>query len=398
MRWAQLVFFPLAFLFAVAPVAVWAGDAPATPDDAAVRTYVDQVIKNLTAQDYDAFSQQLDYPTLMAAATKGMKVDEKLKATLEAEARKLGYYKELFTDLFFTSAPGYEFKKITMVKNQPHVLVRFHGPRGITNFLELTLSKGPDGKYAIAEMLDFEYNETLSSRMRFNMLLVLGEKNPRAAYALGAADYGVAQNYQAVKKLWEQYEKKDWTNALATYQALPEGVRNYRRIMAYRVRVASTQFQESGFVGDAAMAESEAEFQKLFPRDPSIPWICGWLRRQKKDPAVWVADFAQIEKQVGPDEWKAWAFALDLQSLKFYKEAASLAERATKINPQFRQAYDARLQIAVNERKFDDAVKWVELIQKTFSIPALDLSPPFFKPFRESEEYRKMIERMKLKN
>lgn len=279
-------------------------------------------------------------------------------------------------------AETYHLLHVQMREGSPHPVMRRllkverSGVVGVS-YDELALARGPDGKPRVLDVYSFAEGQWLSEALSQEMV-ALHESG-------GVLDrVGAANDLQHALELGRA---GDYQGALAAIDALPPKVRSSRLIQTVRVRYTHA-------ISDKAYEDALDELARSYPDDPSISMlqVDNAILHHDYDAALRYID--AVDRVVGGDPFQD---AVRAQVYRLRKRAGDLelardrAEAAITAEPTLAKGWWALLDIDVQARRYDDAVRAMARLEQHFhaTFDEAKLRPlPGYADFLDSPDYR----------
>jgi hydrogenase maturation factor len=137
--------------------------------------------------------------------------------------------------------------------------------------------------------------ELLSRTARRIALGVLGQQ-PGFLDRLLGHEVDIVRYGKEIQSLGELTQKREYQKVLATVRKLPERLQNQKFVLVHKLAAASQ-------VDEAEYARTIAQWEKLFPRDPSLPLVSidGYVLRKEYDMAIKVLE--TLNSSIGGDPY-----------------------------------------------------------------------------------------------
>lgn len=236
------------------------------------------------------------------------------------------------------------------------------------NYIEFYAGKSKDGSTKVDDIYIYMNGQSFVETLTQMIDVLLGDDSIVAAF----------------EKISSQLSS-DPAAALRAIEALPKSARDSKPLQLLKIQAAST-------IDDATYGAAIAEYEGLFPNDPSLNLVSidGYIVRKNYEKALEVID--NLETSLGGDEYlDELRIGLLLEEGKDLGRATTLAEKAVTAQPESEDAHYLLLGVHVANRNFAGAVAIMRLMGERFELvfetDGLDPSDPDYTALKASPEW-----------
>jgi predicted negative regulator of RcsB-dependent stress response len=342
--------------------------------------------KAVKAADIQEWRRLIDWDAIMDVATSGIEVPDGFKTGfasgfLGAIEKPTG----LLGQLSNAVKSGGEFTLLhnRAVGDTRRLLFRIRlGNQGI-NYHEYTVMRRPDGKARIVDFYVYLSGELFTQTIRRLYLPIAANSNRKGIVRLVAAESEFVKATPKFKDIVEAIQANRPADAMAIYAAFPESVQRDKTVQLLHVQIAQALNDEPQYIS------AIDEFRKNYPGDACIDLISidGYFLRKQYDKAL--AAIERLNKSLGGDPYLDVLRGGCLLSEGKLEAAMDAARSAIKAEPTLANAYDLAIQIAVKQKRYDEAVKLIHTYEDTFGKLEFQFeADPDYAGFVKSPEYQ----------
>ena len=337
------------------------------------------------AGDLAVFERALDVDALLDRCLRNLPSGDKDMQDFRAGFRK-GFGSNSSLRKAIEAAEDYKFLRVRKMGTNDTLLFRLiaQGDTGI-NYHEHVLEPRGSGDLAIVDLHIFIMGELLSRSVRRVALGALAQK-PGFLDRLLGNEADIVRYSKEIQSMSQLMQKQEFEKVLAIVRKLPESLQNQKFVLVHKLGAASQ-------VDEAEYVRTIAEWEKLFPRDPSLPLVSidGYVLRKDYDTAIKMID--TLDSSIGGDPYlgvlKAGQYNLKGEKAK----ARASAEQALKAEPTLAPAVDFLLGLNLEEKRFADVSK---LLLDFENVSGANMAEAIkdeegYAEFRASEEYKKFL-------
>lgn len=325
-----------------------------------VDALVDRCLRNLPGSD----KEKQDFRT---GFRKGFTINSSLRKGIEA-------------------AEDYKFLRVRKIGTNDTLLFRLIAPADSgVNYHEHLLERRAGGELAIVDIHIFMMGELLSRTVRRIALGALAQQ-PGFLDRLLGHEADIVRYGKEIQSLSQLTQKREYQKVLATVRKLPESLQNQKFVMVHKLAAASQ-------VDEKEYALTISQWEKLFPRDPSLPLVSvdGYILRKDYDTAIKMLD--TLNSSIGGDPYLLVLEAGQYNLKGDKTKARTTAEQALKAEPTLAPAVDFLLSVNLEEKRFADVSKLLLDFEKVSGANMAEAikDEEAYAEFRSSDEYKKFL-------
>ena len=248
--------------------------------------------------------------------------------------------------------------RVHEVNGRPRALLRLLGSDAGVSYLDLVLSRSPEGRISVEDIYIFTSGEMLTQSMRRILLPAVAKLNKASVANLPDTDRTFLDNMPKFLAMGEAIQAGNKAEAVKIYKALPVEFREQKVIVFLYLSAAD---------GDDVEYVAALElYRKLFPADPALDLLSIDYFRLKKQYDDALGSIDKIEQAIGGDPYLHVMRANLLIEANRYIEARASAEKAIEQEPTLSAAYWSRIIVSVKEKNHLDTLLWLKkLVGKT---------------------------------
>ena len=349
-----------------------------TPTDVeTIRAKATQFEQMVPSGDISTFHEMLDVDALMARAADGLTISPKFMTGVRDRMQSNGLLAPLFGPLTAIIGEGrgsYTLLRVAEANNAATALFRVKMDGGL-NYHEWLFQKNEEGTVSIVDLRMFTTGELISETVRRNSLV------PFISNLKGPEAKALVKTYEAGKQINTYVLQKAYDQARAVYNGLSEAEQNHKSILLAYLNAAQN-------LGDDAYIEAMERFIRQYPNDPAQDIIAMDYHLLKKDFERAHASIDHLDSLVKDPYLNTLRANIYLMSEEFEKAEAAASE-AVKKGEHGPETYWALLSCLVNQKKYDEALAIVKVIDEKFEEQIdPDVDDAAFQEFIETKAYR----------
>lgn len=373
---ASVLYFVMLAAILIPPALSQAQSQPATTQanpltEKAVREWAAQVEKTINAGSPTFLTESVDVEAMADRVWKGMQLtDANRKSFLTHLPDKIGAF---WRAVCVAIKPNGSFRllHIRQADGQWVAMFRLLAAGGV-NYDDIILTSGRNGAVRVADIYLYASGEAVSDMFGRSDTDLVAEGTERQERS---------RAIHQIVKISDHLKAKEFQQAMAVFDKIPEKFRNDKAVLVMRIMAAS-------HVSNEEHTKAIEEFHVAFPGDPagdllSIDWY--FLDKQYKD-ALDAID--RVEKSIGGDPYLNVMRAEVFLAEGDLDQAASAAARAVKDDPTMIQGYWTTVTIALRRQDFQTVSQTLTLIENRFKMQLGDpRQVPLYAEFVKSPEY-----------
>ena len=282
----------------------------------------------------------------------------------------------------------YRFLRVRQINGETRALFRLLSARGGVNYHDWIVGTDARGRVRFQDAYVAMTGEDLSQSLRRAYVMGAVHAHPTLLDRLTGADKQYAANTSTVIQIGRDLQAGNYSAALASYQSLPQDLRENKSMMMLRLTAASKLKRQRPQDYNAAMSD----FRRLFPHDACLDLVCLDQLFEAGEYADARRAIDRIEAFTGPDAH------LDTIRGKMYRlqgGSANLAaaqkeyDKAIALEPTLHEPYWGLVTLSLQEKDFDRTVELLNRIQRELHVRIADLEKlPAYAEFVKSDAYR----------
>lgn len=353
--------------------------APAAQDKALV-AFAKEIEKGLAAGRGKAFDSRVDLGALVDKATARVQAPPQMAAGFGKGLTDNFTFGDQIVKELQADGASYKFLRLKRVDGETRALFRLVGPNGI-NYHELTLdTTGPRPR--VTDVYIYITGESLSQTFRRAFLqMAMSEARGKAA-----AEEFMAE-FEKVRQMAALTREGNGAEAMAVYNTMSPKTQAQKIVQVSRVMAAAN-------LDEKLYAEVMEDYRNRFKDDPTVDLVSIDAHFLRGDFEQATAAVDRVDKAVGGDPYlEVMRGSFSLAQGKT-DEAKARAQKALKAEPGLYQAYDLLLSVSLAQKDHAETARLLGVFEDKFGMEFGDLSNvEDFKPFRQSDAYRKWRQR-----
>ena len=257
----------------------------------------------------------------------------------------------------------------------------WHGDAGV-NYHEMVLAKRPDGEIKAIDVYVYLSGEMASTTMR-RVFLALFAHWRRRGIRLDSKDSEFLAHAETLKRMTRGNAEGSYAQVCDAFESLPPSLKGNKAFLLSRLQAAAHLDEES-------YLEAIDALRTHYPNDASVELVSidGYLIRKQYNETLGAIE--RLDRLVGGDPRLALIRAGVYVAQGDHTEARRATRRVIDAEPDFEDSYWTMFEISVFEKKFDESVKWLRVLERKFDVALLDLSEvDGLEEFVASSPYRK---------
>lgn len=370
--------------------ATWAQSAPATAPEKPIpkecREMADELVEIANARDVAGFDRLVNVRRIAERATEGITAPPAFKKGFETGVGKSGFGTNLMPT-FEKQQAKYKLLKIGWQDGEIIARYRMYGAGGV-NYHEWTCERQPDGTWCMADGYFGTTGEKCSETFRRLYIQGLAAQFPGMIGKIRGVDKKFMTDINAMSEMSTLYRSGKIEEALRVYDTLsPEFAKSKLSMIIWISALQSIRAARPGQFKDAC-----AEYQKLFPGDPSTDLICLDSFMSDKNYAACYASLDRLENRFHDVFLKTIRAEVLKQEQKpgNLEKAEVLLTEVTTEEPTLLAIWDRLIQVRTKLKKNAQAV---EALKEYENVSHMKLGPvmegmPEYADFVATDEYK----------
>lgn len=306
----------------------------------------------LKDSDAEAVGRLVDYELFLDHITGGLKLDSEVK-----KGFRKGFLERLSQSPagLFTATLGQRARilKIHRDQGRTKVLVRVligTAPAALT-YLDLHLTRNAEGEVVIDDFYSYATGERISETLRRTILPVLASMSKTPLQKLVGGSDVMAENFQEIVRMGQSVQAGQHKQAIDTFNALPEEVKNQKFVLLLYLQATSEQ-------NESLYKDALTRLRTHFPGDPSmkVHEIDYFLLTRELDKVLPAIE--ALEEGLGTeDPYLNVMRASACMELEDYDKAAEWARTAIKKEPEVEEGYWSLINISMKHKDYKSVVE-----------------------------------------
>ncbi len=321
----------------------------------------------LNTCDKAALHKLIDLNSMMQRAVRQSKArDQQQRELLIRMHENTGDFRTQFCRSG-TYSDGMHFLRVRIRAGKQALLFRSVTEESF-NYIEFYAGKSKDGSTKVDDIYIYLNGQTMDETLAQRIDVLLGDDTVVAAFVKVSAEL-----------------KSDPAAAFRSIEAMPSEAHDSKPVQLLKI-------QASASIDDATYVATIAEYERLFPGDPSLNLVSidGYIVRKNFAEALRVVE--RLDESLGGDEYlDELRIQLLLDEGKDLGRATELAEKAVTAQPESEDAHYILLGVHVANRNFAGAVAIMRLMGERFELvfesEGLDPGDPDYSALKASPEW-----------
>jgi len=359
---------------------------PCTIDQASA--LAQKLESGLNSDDAALVASVVDFPTLLRNATEGISAPPGYREGFVSAGSK-----EKWTEkwLKFGRVPGEQFH-LLRVRPQDGTYVailRVMIKDSCLDYFEWFVGTDGLGQPKFVDNYSVVESARYTEFVRRIYLSASTKKYPGMVDELSAPDQLRLAGMRRTPAMAQAINADNFADELSQYKLLPPTLQKDKLFMRLRVSAAERlRFQDPQRLDDAL-----ADYARLFPGDPAVDFVYLNERISDRQFAAARTCVDHLETFTGGDPYlisREGDIDMDAGGDANLAEARKLFEQSIREEPTLQEGYWGLLKVSVLERNYDETVKQLDWLTKTFGVDASNVAwEPFYADFVKSDAYRK---------
>jgi hypothetical protein len=332
--------------------------------------------------DFTVFDREFDVDAMLGRAFKNLAVSEKYRRDFSAGFKSSWRRQGLRAAL--EKASDYKFLRHRKLGTNTSLVFRLIGQDAGLNYHEHVLGPGLSGKPPIIDTSILLAGELLSETIRRIALMGVDQRGLIDRLLQREADF--LSHSKDIQRLMQHWQRQEYRQLLALYRQLPESLQNEKFLLLYKLQAGAQ-------VDEAEYMRTISQWEKLFPRDPSLYLVSLDGHVLRKDYGAAIKSIESLNSYVGGDAYLLLLTAGQSKLSGDNETAHTRATEAIQAEPALTQAYDFLVGLLLEEKRFADIpqllLDWENIA--TIDVAQLVKDRGAFESFRVSPEYRKYL-------
>lgn len=245
--------------------------------------------------------------------------------------------------------------RIRTVEKRPRILMRLIMANEAHDYMEVVPARFPDGEIAIEDIRIFSKGEWLSQIYRRIVLHIAAEQDPEFRGKLKGKEPLYTANISRIIAIGRASQQGRHQEVLDLYHQLPEQIQKDRMIQLMAVVAAQG-------INDEKYVSVVEKYRLNHPADPACDLISirYYSLTNRYDEAFKCID--RIDKAVGGDPYLSLIQGSLMIKAGRLNDAKGVLEKAVGQDETLVNAYLWRIEIALKEKKHDEALVWLKRV------------------------------------
>lgn len=337
----------------------------------------------------EALRPHFDMFVLCQSSVSDIEKPKRFAASMDAAFRKLDEQNLIGTQIAREMELGGSFRLVHVFRvGQEHSAVfRFINSQGM-NYQILKFNKNSEGKIIVDDIYNMMAGEMMSSSMRRMFLPFIAERNRSALQRMMKSENELVVHADAVHKMKQATDQKDFATALQICDTLPQSVRDLKTVLIIRL-VACAQLEKYD-----EYERSFADFQRIYPGDRALDLLSLDLLLSKKKFDKAQAAINRIDRFVGGDHHLDVIRGTLHSQAGNNEEAEKFFTKAMANDDALPDAYWHMISLSLQTKQFDKTLTYLLEAETRFQLEMADLATePDYAEFVKSAQYQEWLKR-----
>jgi hypothetical protein len=358
------------------------------PTDEECKIFVQDFLTAFQKEDHATLKKLIDIDAIVETSTEGLDILPETKNTLfEGTLKGLTGPTGVFQQIHDQLARGgsYRFIHIHYRDGRKWLLFRWISDTGAANYHDFILHrKTQNGDVSIADYFTLSSSERISDAYRrIAMRMVAEDSNS----VLNDKDRLLRKFLPNTNKMAKSVQVGNFSAALEIYDQLPYEVRQDKIIMMSALLAAQK-------VSEETYNSIARDFIKNYPNDPGADYLCIDYYFFRKEYVKGFDAMQRVDKFLGGDAYMKFLGATACILQDKYVDAHDLAQQAIEKESDFLLAYKLLLTISIEEKKFDESVHLLDVMNQKCNAQIKELEEAEYNAgFLQSPQYQKWKEK-----
>lgn len=319
------------------------------------------IASDLSQHNTESFNKAVDADAILDKTFDNLILDSKLKSSIRSSLKKAIQTKVANAFMERIPAGGYvKLLKIRPVGNQMVALVRFDFGENGSGYYDMHLARSAKGSIRIIDWYDYSYGQTYSQNLR--QLIAMLAPTPTL---LGQV-FDIASNRKKtiddIAETIKLFNEKQHGQVVRKVLSMDEDMRKNRLLAIIATQSGNLSNDEKLY------HKALANLEKYYRDDPSMAFmlIDYYFLEQKFDSVLSATN--QLLNTFGVEDAALYAIKSNALAGKgHYSEAASVAEHAITIEPEYENNYWSLLNASAKAKNYAKAVEAAKALENRFS-------------------------------
>lgn len=359
------------------------GTAPSRPEET-YRQVAVEFGRAVEAANADAAAARIDYDAMLDTAMEGIDAPQAVREGFQRGVKR-GVKNAGFTaEVIHAAEKGarYTLLRVLRIGGEGRALFRMIFTEGGVAYHDLVIGMSRDGKVRIKDVYVYYSGERLSQILRRAYIAVAADANKGLLDRLSGWESDYVKNLPVLKKMTESYKAGQHREVLKAYLQLPDSLKKDKSFLVIRVQAAQA-------LGDERYAAAMEDFRRYYPDDPCLDLLGIDVYAIRKDYARALASIDRLDRSLGGDPYLSVLRAGMLLRQGNPASARKAALGAIGAEPDLVDGYWTMVTISLEEKAFDDTLKWLKVLRDRFDLAFQDLTTvPEYAEFVRSPQYQ----------
>jgi tetratricopeptide (TPR) repeat protein len=361
--------------------------AGAVPTDAEAAAFAEEFVQIVGRSDANGMNRMIDWELLLNTATANVDVPEKsrqefIQGALQSITSN-SYAQQVAKAIMEGGALS--LIRIHDVDGEKRALFRMTHPDTGLNYHDFVLAKVDGENVRAVDIYVFVSSEKMSATMRRLYLTAAAGLNRSLIEKLRGVENDFVKHSEKFQSMSQNLQNGNHQAVINLYDSLPASLKKEKVTMLMRLQAASN-------LGDDLYIQTINDFRQAHPNDPTLDLISTdrYILAEEFDEALGCID--RLDDIVEDPYLNALRSQL-LVAKGDLAAARKAAEQAVNDLPEFVDAYWAMIAVTLEERDFDETVRWMTEMEKKFQLAWSDLTTlPEYAEFTKSAAYRRWLQ------
>ncbi len=294
----------------------------------------------------------------------------------------------MLTDALLNAAKhggSYHFLRIKNIGGEKRAVFRLLMPGTGVNYHEFVLAGNEHDEIHAIDIYIYIAGEMLSETLHTAMIQALAD--PGLIAKLTGQDNAFMQSRPTIVKMQAALAAKEFQKVIDLYRELPEEMQHSNSVMGMRLQAAAR-------LGEAESTAAFEDYRKFLPNNAAVDLWAVDYHLNRKEYAAERKAIGRVSKRLGGDAYQTFLIGSSYFTEGKLDEAAKAVQRAIDDEPTLKEAYFARINIALKQKDFPAvrvALEGVEANTPTRMSVQKIQELPTYAEFAKSDDFKQWV-------
>lgn len=354
------------------------------PADEDCKKFAKELQDVVNKGDTAAFNQLVDWQSILDRATADIQAPQSRTGFSKGFLGSVNSSQGLASQFSEQCKNGGSFKLVRIHEQdgRKRALLRILFGNGAVNYYDFVLVRKPDGKVQAVDIFVHMSGEMMSETMRRLFLFVASEETKSVLDRLTGSENQYLKHSREIQQMTQANASGDFKTAMAVYHQLPAEVQKEKFLMLIAMAAAQN-------VSDEEYQGVLSAFKTAYPQDVCRDFVLIDYYLLRKDYENALASSGRLDQAIGGDAHLKYMSGQIYTLQNKSAQARDMFEKAIEMEADYQPAYENLLQLAYEEKKFDECVRLLDRMNEKCNLPFTDLEETSENAeFLKSKEYQ----------